>query len=481
LSELLAMYGLQVSRWRLGPLRDDAASVALQSPATIESVLAALQRHVMSPVLVVPVRAEDATAPALADTSRVILAPPAVSSAQLDDYAKLWTAAGADYAIKLQSLDPAAYTHADINADLAQRALHAWRAGVPVMLIDAPWRWEPGSTNTLTIEPAFALWSSLAHLLHDRSFVGELPMEVGLHAWILRSNGSASAAIVAWTERIGASQEAQLLAQLADHDVVLYDLQGNSRSIPLQDGLHRVPLASAPVFITGVDPALALFRAGVAFEPRDIPSETRAIEASITLTNPWPVAIAGSLRINDAPGLTISPRHQSFAISTGGSAQLPITLTIDRSAPAGPVNIDAAVAVDGPVAYSIRIRQLVNIVLNSLQCSATWRIDADAASERRDLIIAVHATNTGERAVHLDTFIRGPGVSLKRSLAAALSPGQSASRSIRIDNGADLLAGHSLLVGIADRDGVARYNIPLDIPLLHVKRTLVEADADPAH
>jgi hypothetical protein len=49
---------------------------------------------------------------------------------------------------------------------------------------------------------------------------------------------------------------------------------------------------------------------------------------------------------------------------------------------------------------------------------------------------------------------------------ADLAPGQTATRTFRIDGGAALLAGKQLRIGVAERGGIARLNQVIQIPRL---------------
>jgi hypothetical protein len=53
----------------------------------------------------------------------------------------------------------------------------------------------------------------------------------------------------------------------------------------------------------------------------------------------------------------------------------------------------------------------------------------------------------------------------QRRLVSGLEPGSLARRSFRVPNGAELLAGQSVRIGLASRDTPARLNLIVQIPV----------------
>lgn len=468
LTDLLATYGLQVDRWQVGELSERSPLHDANRDEALRKAHESLCAFVMNPVIVLPTLAEHEASSISAPASRCVIAPANITAGGMERFIAAWAQPDDAYSLLLTPPDARRHSKLQRIVDVAQGALSAWRFGAPAISIEAPWRCEAG-TESIEIDPAYVMWSVLSRELNHRTFLGELSLGEGLHAWILRGEGDTPSAIVAWSGRVepaGDGRGERLSMRLAGGDVTAIDLQGNRRVIELNDAVHEIALDAAPQFIIGIDPHLALFRSKFAVSPSRLSAEARAIEASVVLDNPWPTLISGTIRFDDVPGVSISPRQQAFVVPVGESASLPITLMLDRSAPAGRKNIEAVIDLNGGAEYALRVRATLEVGLDNLQCSASWRLNVNEQTGRRDLVVSVFATNMGARDANLDVVIRGPQTTIKQPLASGLPPGQSATRTFRVEGGAALLSGETLLVGVAERDGVARYNIALDIPVL---------------
>ncbi|MEM7229174.1 MAG: hypothetical protein AAF432_10205, partial [Planctomycetota bacterium] len=291
-------------------------------------------------------------------------------------------------------------------------------------------------------------------------------MPVGAHAWVLSPDRQGTSAMVIWDNRLNRSAPLVLSASVATDAVRHVDLFGNETTLRPMGGVHRMPVGDLPAFIEGIDAALVLFRANLTLDEPFIPSETRVHQRMIRVHNPWPMAITGSISLDEAPGLDIRPRHQTFTIPPGQTASLPVEMLTDRSILSGRRAMTLVAEIVADDDYSLRIPLALEVGLKRLECHATWRLAMNQTTNMEDLIVSVRVTNHGETPTNLDVFTASAETGRDHQIIAGLSPQLTTLRTFRFPNGRQFLSGKRMLVGVAERDGAARLNLALEIPPL---------------
>jgi hypothetical protein len=388
--------------------------------------------------------------------------------------------------IVLELPEPGMYQPRDRVIDVLMRGLHAWRAGARELFIRQPWQvtadglshiadeqqaiQKSGAAAQLVPDAVLPAWRTLADQLRGRRFLTELHLGDGIRCWVISAPGGASAQsggmLIAWNEH-ATPEKAVIDIALAAGNVGVVDGFGNRRIVPRQDERHNIPLSDAPLFIDGVDLEPAIFRARLALDPAFVPSMHRVHERMILLHNPWSSPISGSIRLQAPEGWTISPGNSEFTIGPARDFKLPISIVLDRSVTSGPKTILATVAVQADRDHAFSIPIDVEVGLDDFTATTIWNAAPNLQSRELDLIITQVVTNRSTRLLTLDAYVVGEGLNLRRRTIADLAPGQTATRTFRIDGGAALLAGKQLRIGVAERQGVARLNHILDIPALH--------------
>jgi hypothetical protein len=82
-----------------------------------------------------------------------------------------------------------------------------------------------------------------------------------------------------------------------------------------------------------------------------------------------------------------------------------------------------------------------------------------------DLIVTQTITNNGPRPVILHAYVSAPGLSRQRRAIGNLPPGRKTVRTFHFPDGARMLSGRKIRVGVIDGDG-ARLNRIMEIPIL---------------
>jgi hypothetical protein len=249
---------------------------------------------------------------------------------------------------------------------------------------------------------------------------------------------------------------------LADGPVDVVDAFGNRHATLPTDGAHDIPLAARPVFVEGVDPRLVRFRASFRISPEYLTSRHQVHEGDVLLGNPWNDTISGTIRLRPPAGWRITPRIHTFSIQPGGQAKLPISLIFTNRMLTGSTFAEARVELIADREYDLSLRAPLEVGVKDLEFVAYWQRD-HLREGSTDLIITESVTNTGNSGVTLTAFVSAPGISRQRRSIGGLGPGQTATRTFRLANGAKLLPGRRVRVGVITQDG-ARLNRSLEIP-----------------
>ena len=469
LTDLLMSFGLVVPRWLLTPGADRAAgetelgsAVLLpdkQLRTMVDAVASAIADFVPDPVILVPWSAEYDLAPLAAPHGYWINIPTFIGPDVLAEYAARWPIGTQAVYTTFERLDAGSYTPNQRVVDLMLRTLWGWRAGLPRMAITSPWS-NGGPRGTVVPDPAFPVWRALADRLDGRRFAGELPVAAGVRCWVLTGDDPDDTALVAWNEQ-AQPHDAALSLLLADGPVEVVDAFGNRRTTLPVDGVHHIPLAARPVFVERVDPRLVRFRASFRISPDYLTAHHQVHDGDVLLGNPWNDTISGTIRLRPPAGWRITPRIHRFSIQPGGQTRLPISLIFTNNLLTGSAFAEAEVELIADREYNLRLRAPLEVGVQDLEFVAYWH--RDHSEDSTDLIITESVTNTGNSGVTLTAFVSAPGLSRQRRSIGSLQPGQTATRTFRLADGARLLPGRRVRIGIITQDG-ARLNRILDIP-----------------
>lgn len=464
LHDLLINFGLEVQRWQLGDVGGNGDWPAYAT-AVLGRAAKVLGEFVPNPVLAITATA-DQTADAPPVGALALDLPHHIPPESISEYAFAWP--DAEITLWLQPLPEQAYTARRRAMDFAFRMVHAWRCDVDRIAVEALWqRADEGHANAPQPDPALVVWRELTRHLAGRRFGGELAIGNSLRCWILQGTATRSSAIVLWAEQ-GAGDEPQHVSmQLGSGLVSVFDLFGNEFSAELRDGAHHVRVGDEPVFVENINLELVQFRSGFALDPAFVPSEHRIHEHELVIRNPWPIPISGTLVLAEGASWRISPRAHTFTIRPNSEVRLPVEITFDRSIIAGTKRLEAEVLLAADAPFRLEVAAEFTVGLPHIDSAATWRVVRNVETGRDDLIITQYITNKGTHPVSAEAFLLAPpeaNVRQQRRIVAGLEPGELAIRLFQVPDGARLLAGSSLRLGVTDRSGQGRLNYLLRIP-----------------
>ncbi|MCH8315541.1 MAG: hypothetical protein IIA64_06165 [Planctomycetes bacterium] len=463
LDNVLANFSMDVRQWQVGAAEAFQDITQEQLLLLLTDADAALSEFVAGPVINIPWPIERAPFVVPSPHGFNVALPYHVQPDALSEYASLWRDAGSMRSVTLQQSPAGSYHPRERVTDLVLRTLFAWRAGFERLTIDAPWSRRGEHRPQIMPDPSFGPWHMLANQLGRRRFLAEMPLGDGLRGWMLTGAGPRDAVIVAWNEQ-APKDKAVIRMLLADGPIDVLDVFGKRETIYPVDGVHTVALDRVPVFIEHVDLNLAKFRAGFAILPGFVPARRQAHEQELIITNPWDMPISAEIRLRPPDGWRITPRSHRVTLQPGDQRRLPIILTFDPGVIAERTHVDAEIVVEADHEYHLNVRTELEVGLKEVRLSTQWQAVRNIQTGTYDLIVMLYLTNTGDRALTFDGYLSAPEMSRQRRPIATLSPGRTAVKIFRITDGARLLAGKQVRVGIVERGGNARLNRILDIP-----------------
>jgi hypothetical protein len=464
LDEMLINFGLRVRRWQLGGTRFPDAFWKPNLQQLAGGAERTLGQFIPHPTIIIPFSA-DQEIPAALDLSAVhVTIPHEVHPEMLPAYAEPWRTDERKVFVSFQRLPVDEYAPRQRVVDLVLRTLYGWRADLEQMAIRAPWSWQGPREPKLVPDPAYAVWRGLADGLRGRTFAGEVPVDDGIHCWLMRGDGAAKDALVIWSDQYTTEAPTTASLVLAEHEVDVVDIFGNRIQLETVDGVHEVPVTDMPVFVEDIDLPLAQFRAGFSIEPSFVAAKHRVHDAEMVLHNPWEVGVSGSIRLLETGDTQIKPRRTEFALRPGETIRLPVTILFDRSIVAGPKRIDADVMLSAGRDHRLRVHATLDIGWREIEHSASWTLAMNASTGDEELVISQAVTNRGERVLNLDAFVVASGVGQNRRAIASLQPGATAIKTFRIAGSASQYAGRKFRVGVSERGGIAQLNRIVTIP-----------------
>ena len=460
---MLVNFGAFSQRWQIG----NAAAFEEINPRNLNTLIGNMDRtlknFVPGPVVNIPWPVEREPPPIPSPHGYSVLLPYNIQAESLEEFAPAWLFDATILSVTYQLLPTELYSPRDRIIDLVLRTLYGWRAGIKQPTIQAPWIMRGRRRSQLVPDIAYGPWHILANQLGRRSYVGELPLGEGLRGWLIKGARPGDTVLAAWNEQT-TTEKSVIKMLLADGPVVVKDVFGNSKMVYIEDGYHTIELDNLPVFIEGVDINLAKFRAGFQFTPSFIPARRQQHEHEIKLSNPWDVPISADIRLIAPENWRISPRRHRVTVQPGEVISQPVTLTFDPGVVAERTFVEAQIELSADRDYKISVQVELEVGLEEARMSAHWQAVHNPDTGTYDLHITQYVTNTGTRPISFDGYISAPQMPRQRRSIATLAPNRTSVKVFRIKDGARLLSGKEIRVGVIERGGNARLNQVLYIP-----------------
>jgi hypothetical protein len=344
--------------------------------------------------------------------------------------------------------------------DLALRMLHGWEAKAEGLALMRPWTAAPTRHTQIIPDPLLGVFTTVAHRLAGRRVVGRLRVAEGIECMILEavggSSGPGSGALAVWNR--AAEPGADRLDMFLGAEPVAIDLWGNRTPVPLENNRHVLQLTQAPLFIEGIDPALAMFRATFKLDRPFIESAQTRHQRVLRLANPWNRTISGQFHLVEPADWQISPRRQFFSIAAGATAEFPVELAFPVSELSGPKTLAARFDFVADQRYVVDISTDMEVGLHNVVFDATLSLAANPETGKQDAAITMLITNTGNDTLALYAFANLVGYPRQERIVSHLQAGQSIVRRFTFPDAVKAMQTHTVRVGLRETNGPAVLN-----------------------
>jgi len=493
---LLDRLGQFVRRWRLGSLDSDTAFWSPDLRLQIESARGLLSLLVPGPIVDIPWSPLYGFA-SLGDIQSLgavtVHIPGGSGTDVIPDVLARWmeseVSESASLTISLGTGQSERFGPARAASELVKRMVlienavnELGMARGPDVELAQPWRWTDALTPEFMPLPEAAAWRATIDRLHGRRVAANLTFEPGTHVYLLTPidpESERGGALVAWNDT-ASLDDASINIFLGDDNVIAIDMWGNTsgtispKRLDIGGGtgidIHEIPITTDPVFIEGIDVNLALFTSSIRLNNPVIQAIPGPHERIITLSNPWSVAIDGSLIISEPSprlpsgrqsGWVISPRVIRFTAAPGEIIEVPISIEFAAVEQAGQKQLIIDVLLSsGPTGERIRSASKFDIELEGVELD----VRAIVSTNGRDIAIEAVVTNTTLEPLDLDLSASARGYPRQGSPITQLVPGASVVRRFMYADGVSRLSGGMIFVGVDDpaRFGRLNKNVAID-------------------
>ena len=477
---ILDRYGQRIDRWQLGAIGDRRPTERDDLPEQTPAADAALATLVPGPIVTLPWTPE--YAPPEGVEALAIAWPLSLGAASMRALGEAW--GDTEVSVVFTPVDE--YGLRAPVSQLVKHTVEYWRT-MPGLDSEVsgptsraallnPWRWTGGRRPQAMPRPELAAWRTLADRLAGRAVVARLDTVPGVRCYVLAPDAYAptnrGGALVVWREA-HADDDAMHL-YLGDGTITRVDPFGNAEPVPLVDTddpagprrVHEVVVNDTPAFIEGVDVDLVRFIASFRVDPVFMPARSVEFDRTIRFDNPWDAPINGTYYIAqpggpDEPGGTpdrswaIRPRHGSFSLAPGESAELPLSVAFNQSQQAGRTDFvfDIHLAADRDYG-TVRVTAPVEIGMERVRLDLTYRPFPTPLGPH--LAVEAAITNMADEPIALIAEAFAPGHARIRRSVTDLPPGQQVTRRFEFENGATDLIGKQVAVRITDVEAEER-------------------------
>ncbi|HEV7278607.1 MAG TPA: hypothetical protein VGN57_00220 [Pirellulaceae bacterium] len=414
LSPILPRMALKIQRWQLGS-DDDLSLIGFPDrQRAIADVRAELIRYNRQVQIGVAWNWIYDLAPDVANELQFISfrADPPFAAHELDAYLEANTGRPFGTVVQIKLLDAGEYSDEARARDMLERMIQTRRHETLAALLPEPFSASRGIfTESGEPTPMLLPWRTAASQLGAARRIGQLSLrsEAVNHVF-LRGN---DALLVAWSD-----VPTQETLYLGDRPSAV-DLWGNPVPLETVGEEHVVPIGPVPIFVSGLHPEIAAWRARFRLLQRDLESVPNKPQKLLWEgENAFAQGASGTLRV-DAPELfTGGAMSPTFRLSPGETTHGDLTFTLGPQANGGmqTVRIDFDVSADRP--YKFSTYEKVYVGLKDVRIDIRSGIDAMGA-----LVVEQEFVNLGQTPVSFDFYLYAPDRKRKRLQLREVGPG----------------------------------------------------------
>jgi hypothetical protein len=465
LAQLIARHANHLDRWQLGADGSEAFVTDGAMRDVYDKVYQEFASLVFKPDLAMPWPAWyelDGRLPATVALS----VSPSVLPHQLPLYMQdIKGKEGHNLSINLQPLDRRQYGREVQIRDFAQRVVYALAADAKRIDVPLPFSVKrAGGGNEASLESVdkqpqemLMIVRTLITTLGGAAFKGKVPIAEDVEAFLFDRNGQGI--LVLW-DRGSTAGVKQLAINLGERPLQL-DLWGNP--IPLltgedgrTNGKTPVALGPMPVLLVDIDASIAMLRASVAIDRPLIESSFQPHTRRLRFSNPYKIAITGSLRLKGPLGWVINPPTHTFSLNPGETFDRELTIEFPYNSYAGARVITAEFAVQADKTSTFSVPITLQLGLSDIGMQTL------ALRDGNDVIVQQVIQNYGELPINYSSFAIFPGQARQERLITNLAPGRTTLKRYRFTD-VKIAPGIKIRVGVKELNGSRILNDEVEI------------------
>lgn len=340
----------------------------------------------------------------------------------------------------------------DVRArDLVLRMLAAKINGANAVFVSNPFDSEQGlMREDGTPSELFLPWRTTASMVAGGKFQGAIQLPNGSYNYVFSRNGQAVLAI--WGDR--STKETIYLGENV-RAVDVWGRETSPQTAKSADGIRRqvIEVGHTPVFLVGVNLAIARWRMSFAFNREQLTSMFGTEQpAQYQFLNPFPRGVSGNVRLHTPAEWEVRPPVHRFDLSQDESREFPIRIKLGTYASSGAQKVRADFDVVADRQYRFSAYRTIQVGQGDITIEVHTQINPTTG----DLIVRLDMHNkTDERArFNCLLFIE----SRKRQRTRITTSGRGrTSTSFTVARGAELI-GEMIFVRVTEIGGTRNLN-----------------------
>jgi hypothetical protein len=457
----LSPLGQRLDQWQVGSSSHPQAFLARDLRRDIDAARSGIRLFAPSPRLVAPWRLDQPHREgALAPSDRYAVAwPQGFVPERLAETLLGWPTPPERVRLDIELADAAEMAHERRIADLMLRVLHAWEVQASGVAINKPWTEANERYTALTPDPTLGVWINLTQQLEGQRVIGRMPLGLGLQSMIL--DGEQGGMLAVWNDR--AEQEPVELSMYLGESPTAVDPFGNTRPLATIDGKQTFTVSQTPTIIRGIDPRLAMFRAGFQVDEPFIQSLQIAHRRVVKIHNPWPRTLNGYFTFTGPERWALQPQRKHISIAPGDTSEVPIALRFPIHENGGHKALTADFVFNVGEDYDVTLSTPIELGLEGVSFNAAVIAEPGKTAGTIDAIVTLNITNTSDRRQSLNVFAGLAGHARREMIIPGIAPGEFVSRRVRFKDVGEQIGRFPLRCGVRESNGPAVLNKTIDL------------------
>lgn len=457
LAYLIARHANHLDRWQLGADGSDAFVTDPKMRAVYQMVYKEFADLVEKPDLAMPWPAwyqMEGQMPATVALS----VTPSVLPSQLPLYIQdMHKQEGHNLSISLELLKRDQYSRDTQIRDLAQRVVYALASNAQRIDLPLPFTVKrDGDTVVKQPQELLLIMRTLVTTLSGSTFKGKVPIADGVEAFLFDKSGQGI--LVLWDR--GSSNGVKQLAINLGQRPMRVDLWGNVSPLLLardaRTGIVQLDIGPMPIMLVDIDGPQAELRASVSFDRPLLESSFKPHTRRIRFTNPYRLAIGGTLRLKAPEGWRIDPQVFTFTLNPGETFDREVTIEFPYNSFAGPKTIWAQFTIQGETDSNFTVPVTLNLGLSDVG------VQSLAIRDGNDIIVQQMISNYGDKPIDYTAFAIYPGTARQERLVTKLGPGRTTIKVYRF-NQVQLIPNAKVRSGVKELVGTRILNDEVEI------------------